>query len=156
MFTSRADSPTAYRGLWGESCVWSLAISVLISIVDGLSKIVRQEGPLGLFRGTSLALVGVSSGAIQFMVYEKMKTWGFERKRKQYAGAGMVFGAEADKLVCCPFKNKFRSTEKPDPVKFFLYRHVSLQQNYFPIGNLSLPSGSVPYTSELFWIVKLN
>lgn len=21
MFTSRADSPTAYRGLWGESCV---------------------------------------------------------------------------------------------------------------------------------------
>jgi len=81
MFTSRADSPTAYRGLW-----------------DGLSKIVRQEGPLGLFRGTSLALVGVSSGSIQFMVYEKMKSWGFERKRKQYARAGKVYGAEADKL----------------------------------------------------------
>ena len=31
MFTSRADSPTAYRGLWGGSCVWSLAISVLTS-----------------------------------------------------------------------------------------------------------------------------
>jgi len=81
MFTSRADSPTSYRGLW-----------------DGLSKIVRQEGPLGLFRGTSLALVGVSSGSIQFMIYEKMKSWGFERKRKQYAGAGKVYGAEADKL----------------------------------------------------------
>ena len=109
MFTSRADSPTSYRGLWGESCVWLLAISLLISIVDGLSKIVRQEGPLGLFRGTSLALVGVSSGSIQFMVYEKMKSWGFERKRRQYARAGKVYGAEADKLVRCvlgPFQNQ--------------------------------------------------
>jgi solute carrier family 25 folate transporter 32 len=37
------------------------------------------------------------------MVYEKMKSWGFERKRKQYAGAGKVYGAEADKLVRCTF-----------------------------------------------------
>ena len=77
----------------------SLPISGLILIVDGLSKIVRQEGPLGLFRGTSLALVGVSSGSIQFMVYEKMKTWGFDRKRRQYARAGKVYDLEADKLV---------------------------------------------------------
>ena len=91
------------RSMGWKSCVWSLAISVLISIVDGLSRIVRQEGPLGLFRGTSLALVGVSSGSIQFMVYEKMKSWGFERKRKQYARAGKVYGAEADKLVRCTF-----------------------------------------------------
>jgi len=88
---------------------------------------VRQEGPLGLFRGTSLALVGVSSGSIQFMVYEKMKSWGFERKRRQYAREGKVYGAEADKLVRRPFKNKIRNTEKRDPVKFCLYRHVSLQ-----------------------------
>jgi len=81
MFTSRPDSPTAYRGLW-----------------DGLSTIVRQEGSLGLLRGTSLALVGVSSGAIQFMVYEKMKAWGFERKRKQYARVGKVYDVGADKL----------------------------------------------------------
>ena len=52
-----------------------------------------------MFRGTSLALVGVSSGSIQFMVYEKMKSWGFERKRRQYARVGKVYGAEADKLV---------------------------------------------------------
>ena len=104
----------------------------------------RQEGPLGLFRGTSLALVGVSSGSIQFMVYEKMKSWGFERKRKQYARAGKVYGAEEDKLVRCAFRpvqNKIRNTKKRDPVKFCLYRHVSLQQTYFPIGNLPLSSG---------------
>ena len=103
MFTSRADSPTAYRGLWGESC-FLVASDFSANFVDGLSKIVRQEGPLGLFRGTSLALVGVSSGSIQFMVYEKMKSWGFERKRRQYARAGKVYGPEADKLVCCTFR----------------------------------------------------
>lgn len=81
----------------------SLAILALISIVDGLSTIVRQEGPFGLLRGTSLALFGVSSGAIQFMVYEKMKAWGFERKRKQYAREGKVYDAGADKLVRCTF-----------------------------------------------------
>ncbi|KAF8164894.1 mitochondrial carrier domain-containing protein [Crassisporium funariophilum] len=81
MFTTKPESPNAYRGLW-----------------DGLSTIVRKEGPLGLFRGTSLALFGVSNGAIQFVVYEKMKAWGFERKRKQYARAGMVYDTEADKL----------------------------------------------------------
>jgi solute carrier family 25 folate transporter 32 len=67
---------------------------------DGLSTIVRKEGTLGLFRGTSLALFGVSNGAIQFMAYEKMKAWGFDRKRKQYERAGKEYIMEADKLVC--------------------------------------------------------
>jgi solute carrier family 25 folate transporter 32 len=40
------------------------------------------------------------------MVYEKMKSWGFERKRKQYARAGKVYGAEADKLVGCTLSKK--------------------------------------------------
>ncbi|KNZ77684.1 Mitochondrial folate transporter/carrier [Termitomyces sp. J132] len=81
MFTSRADSPSAYRGLW-----------------DGLSTIVRTEGVLGLFRGTSLGLVGVSNGAIQFVVYEKMKKWGFDQKKRQYQKAGKEWNVDADKL----------------------------------------------------------
>jgi solute carrier family 25 (mitochondrial folate transporter), member 32 len=52
-----------------------------------------------LWKGTSLALVGVSNGAVQFMAYEEMKRWGFERKRKQFAKAGKVMGPEDDKLV---------------------------------------------------------
>lgn len=75
-------------------------MTVLYALVDGLSTIVRKEGALGLFRGTSLALFGVSNGAIQFVVYEKMKAWGFERKRRQYQIAGKVYDKEADKLVC--------------------------------------------------------
>ncbi|KAG5634690.1 hypothetical protein H0H81_001095 [Sphagnurus paluster] len=81
MFTTRADSPTAYRSLW-----------------DGLSTIVRTEGALGLFRGTSLALVGVSNGAIQFVAYEKMKKWGFDRKKRHYQKTGQEWNTDADKL----------------------------------------------------------
>ncbi|KIP05824.1 hypothetical protein PHLGIDRAFT_91681 [Phlebiopsis gigantea 11061_1 CR5-6] len=81
MFTTTPDNPVAYRSLW-----------------HGLNSIYREEGMKGLYRGTSLALVGVSNGAIQFMGYEKMKVWGFDRKRKQFAAQGRQFGPEDDKL----------------------------------------------------------
>ncbi|ESK96915.1 mitochondrial fad carrier protein [Moniliophthora roreri MCA 2997] len=81
MFTSQANSPDAYRGLF-----------------HGLQTIVRNEGVQGLFRGTSLALFGVSNGAIQFMAYEEMKRWGFERKRKQFEKQGKAWSTEVDKL----------------------------------------------------------
>ncbi|KAF8883418.1 mitochondrial carrier domain-containing protein [Infundibulicybe gibba] len=81
MFTTRADSPTSYRGLW-----------------HGLRSVVQTEGIPGLFRGTSLALFGVSNGAIQFVAYEKMKKWGFDRKKKQFEKAGMEWTPEVDKL----------------------------------------------------------
>ncbi|KAL1729376.1 mitochondrial FAD carrier protein [Schizophyllum commune] len=67
MFTTPADAPGAYKGLW-----------------DGLTTLTRTEGVPGLFRGTTLALFGVSNGAIQFMLYEEMKGWAFERKRKRW------------------------------------------------------------------------
>jgi len=81
IFTTPPNSPTAYRG-----------------VVHGLSSIVRTDGYIGLFRGTSLALVGVSNGAIQFMGYEKMKRWGFERKRKQFKKSGRAWTPDVDKL----------------------------------------------------------
>ncbi|KAJ6567377.1 mitochondrial carrier domain-containing protein [Mycena vulgaris] len=81
MFTTRSDSPTAYRGVW-----------------HGFSSIVRSEGVLGLFRGTSLALFGVSNGAIQFVAYERMKRWGFELKKKQFELAGRPWTTDVDKL----------------------------------------------------------
>ncbi|KZT12673.1 mitochondrial FAD carrier protein [Laetiporus sulphureus 93-53] len=81
MFTTRAGSPESYRGLW-----------------HGLTSIYRMEGIRGLYRGTSLALFGVSNGAIQFMTYEEMKRWGFERKRQQFAQAGRAYTPADDKL----------------------------------------------------------
>ncbi|KAF5336943.1 hypothetical protein D9611_002885 [Ephemerocybe angulata] len=81
MFATAADSPNAYRGLW-----------------DGLSTIVKQEGWKGLTRGTMLALVGVGNGALQFVAYEKMKTWGFERKRRRAERAGIPYDQNTAKL----------------------------------------------------------
>ncbi|KAI0352751.1 mitochondrial FAD carrier protein [Trametes cingulata] len=81
MFTTRPKDPTAYRSLW-----------------HGLTSVYRNEGIAGLYRGTTLALFGVSNGAIQFMVYEEMKRWGFERKKRQFAKAGREYTTADDKL----------------------------------------------------------
>lgn len=68
-------------------------------MTDGLSSIYRAEGISGLYRGTSLALVGVSNGAIQFTAYEEMKRWGFERKKRQFSKDGKEYTTNDDKLV---------------------------------------------------------
>ncbi|KAG6375027.1 mitochondrial carrier domain-containing protein [Boletus reticuloceps] len=81
MFTTRADDPKSYRGLW-----------------HGLSSIYSTEGIRGLWKGTSLALFGVSNGAVQFTAHEELKQWGFERKRGQFARAGKTMTPEDDKL----------------------------------------------------------
>ncbi|KAJ3476789.1 hypothetical protein NLI96_g10915 [Meripilus lineatus] len=81
MFTTNAETPTAYRNLW-----------------HGLTEIYRTEGLAGWYRGTSLALVGVSNGALQFMGYEEMKRWAFERKRRQFTKEGREWTTSEDKL----------------------------------------------------------
>ncbi|CAG8447673.1 6990_t:CDS:2, partial [Acaulospora morrowiae] len=48
-------------------------------LLDGLYRIARYEGIRGLYRGMIPAMFGVSHGAIQFMVYEEMKKWGYKR-----------------------------------------------------------------------------
>ncbi|CAE7211337.1 unnamed protein product [Rhizoctonia solani] len=66
VFTTQPGQPGAYRGLW-----------------DGLSSIYRTEGWRGLYRGTSLALLSVSNGAIQFVAYEELKRFSFDQKRRR-------------------------------------------------------------------------
>jgi solute carrier family 25 folate transporter 32 len=81
MFTTTANSAVAYTSLW-----------------DGLKSITKTEGVAGLFKGTSLALFGVSNGAIQFTTYENMKKWGFERKRRKLLESGAPPSSGDDKL----------------------------------------------------------
>jgi len=45
--------------------------------------IFRDEGWGGLYHGTLLALVGMSNGALQFMVYKQMKSWAFELEQQR-------------------------------------------------------------------------
>lgn len=82
MITTRWNDPTSYRGLW-----------------HGLSSVYRTEGVNGLFKGTLLALVGVSNGALQFMAYEQMKRFAFKQKRRMFERTGRPYTLEDDKLT---------------------------------------------------------
>ncbi|KAB5590191.1 Mitochondrial folate transporter/carrier [Ceratobasidium theobromae] len=50
---------------------------------DGLSSIYRNEGWRGLYVGTTLALLNVSSGTIQFVAYEELRRLCFQQKRRR-------------------------------------------------------------------------
>ena len=87
---------------WALECVRRLFFVFSLTgvgLAGGFRAIFRDEGLRGLYRGTSLALVGVSNGALQFMGYEKMKNWGFERKRRRVAKLGRAWTTDDDKLV---------------------------------------------------------
>ena len=71
--------------------------------LGGFRAIYRDEGWRGLYRGTTLALVGVGNGALQFMAYEQMKSWAFERKRQRSAKLGRAWTMQDDKLVRSAF-----------------------------------------------------
>lgn len=51
------------------------AVPVYSGLWDGLRSIYRHEGVRGWYCGAGLSLLGVSSGAIQFTVYESLKRW---------------------------------------------------------------------------------
>ncbi|OWT38459.1 solute carrier family 25 (mitochondrial folate transporter), member 32 [Cryptococcus neoformans Bt1] len=78
--TAKNDS-IAYRGLW-----------------DGFRSIYRMEGIRGLYKGSLLALVGVSNGSIQFATYEEIKRRRTEVKRRKYLREGKEWKVEDEKL----------------------------------------------------------
>ncbi|ORY32165.1 putative flavin-adenine dinucleotide transporter [Naematelia encephala] len=81
IFGTPKSDPTAFRGLW-----------------DGLSRIYRTEGTRGLYKGSLLALVGVSNGSIQFATYEEIKRRRTDLKRRVFERAGKHWRVEDEKL----------------------------------------------------------
>jgi solute carrier family 25 folate transporter 32 len=53
----------------------------------------------GLYKGSLLALVGVSNGSIQFATYEDLKRRRTEAKRRRYLKSGREWRVEDEKLV---------------------------------------------------------
>lgn len=154
MFTTRADDSKSYRGLW-RACFRSRHLTCSeVSLTDGFSSIYNTEGMRGLWKGTSLALVGVSNGAIQFMAYEEMKRWGFEQKRKQFARAGKTMTPEDDKLVRIT-RPDARSFIHLHPVEHGLYRHVRRKQVVCTRDDVPIPGHSFAPTSGTRLLVRL-
>ncbi|GAA94233.1 uncharacterized protein L969DRAFT_102531 [Mixia osmundae IAM 14324] len=58
------------------------------NVWDGLVTIARHEGLRGLYRGTALALIGVSNGAIQFVAYEDLKARARDRAQRRSRAQG--------------------------------------------------------------------
>ncbi|TXT15614.1 hypothetical protein VHUM_00117 [Vanrija humicola] len=82
VFATPAKDPNAYSGLWRS-----------------LKRIYAAEGMRGLYRGSLLALVGVSNGSIQFATYEEFKRRRIERKQRKFAERGREWRQEDEKLT---------------------------------------------------------
>jgi len=98
MFTTSPDSPLAYRGLIRTLPLHNRGLYSDIG-TDGLGRIYHEEGARGWWKGTSLALVGVTNGALQFMFYEEMKKRGFEYQKAQRERDGVRWEQDEEKLV---------------------------------------------------------
>ena len=92
--TGRRDP--AYSGLWRET---SRPMSRVQLTTGALRTIYTREGIQGLYKGSLLALVGVSNGSIQFAAYESIKRYRADLKRKLYEKQGKEWRTEDEKLV---------------------------------------------------------
>ena len=59
------------------------------SFIDGLRRILQEEGARGMWRGLVPSLLGVAHGSVQFAVYEKMKD---TRRRQRRGQVGRELG----------------------------------------------------------------
>ena len=66
-------------------------------VLDTFSTIVKEEGPLGLYRGVSAALILTSHGTIQFFAYEYIKE--FLQNRREMGRLDPLWMGAAAKLV---------------------------------------------------------
>lgn len=97
------------------------------SLRSSLAHIYRNEGFRGLYKGTGLALFGVSNGAIQFMAYEQLKRYRSNVALKKRGGVvpASELGSEGQvKLVSSGWRS--RRSVNPGPYRAFrLHAHTS-------------------------------
>ncbi|KAH6571505.1 hypothetical protein BASA50_003512 [Batrachochytrium salamandrivorans] len=122
MCTQKATDPGAYR-----------------HVIDGLVQVVRHEGVSGLYRGIVPALVGVSHGALQFMVYEEMK----------HLRTNIVHSADMDKLntleyICMAATSKVFATIFTYPYQVVKSR-MQVQSSYVS----TLYSGTIGTVTQI-------
>ena len=75
----------------------------VILIVDGLKQILRVEGIRGLYSGLTPSLIGISHGAVHFMLYEELKKWRIHQKvgssNPQLTNGEWIFASTVSKTL---------------------------------------------------------
>ncbi|GAA6061169.1 hypothetical protein JCM10212_005755 [Sporobolomyces blumeae] len=129
MYTTSASSPKAYKG-----------------VLHGLYTLCREEGFRGMSKGMTLALIGVSNGAIQFMTYEELKKWRVESRRKRL-GAG-ISEEEVKKLSNLEYILMSGSAKLVAIAITYPYQVIRSRIQYQPtisrLSNLDKPYTSIP------------
>ena len=121
----------------------------------GFRAIFHDEGWRGLYRGTSLALFGVSNGALQFMGYEKMKGWAFERKRRRVAKLGRAWTTDDEKLVCISaFPLRVPTIIISKSVQYGVYGHVWRVETRRVVRDLSVPSHPLTHAGNVHLLMQ--
>ncbi|KZV73549.1 mitochondrial carrier [Peniophora sp. CONT] len=122
MFTAPPGSPAAYSGLF-----------------HGLRDVYTHEGVRGLWRGTLLALVGVSNGALQFMAYEELKRLGFARKRKAFERVGREWKPGDERLSNTAYTVMSGASKIFALVATYPYQVVRSRMQALPISSSGTP-----------------
>eukprot|EP00300_Choanocystis_sp_HF-7_P042448 c9198_g1_i1.p1 GENE.c9198_g1_i1~~c9198_g1_i1.p1 ORF type:complete len:313 (+),score=55.97 c9198_g1_i1:36-941(+) len=82
-----------------------LTVKPYRGMLDAGATIVREEGFLGLYRGTFSALLLTSHGAVQFAVYEKFKVWAkdLDMEGRFFSRSALTFamGASSKLIAAC-------------------------------------------------------
>jgi hypothetical protein len=94
-----------------------------------------------------VAVFGVSSYAIQFMTYEKMKAWGFARKRAKLAKQGTVIPRDEDRLASISAILKDVGADYTSQEQYNVHCHERSKQDLRHDGNIPVPSGSITSSS---------
>ncbi|KIR27762.1 solute carrier family 25 (mitochondrial folate transporter), member 32 [Cryptococcus deuterogattii 99/473] len=130
--TAKHDS-IAYRGLW-----------------DGLRSIYRTEGIRGLYKGSLLALVGVSNGSIQFATYEEIKRRRTDLKKRKYLRAGKEWKVEDEKLTNTEYILASGSSKLVAIALTYPYQVVRARiQNFSPTP--TVPKLTIPSVISSIW-----
>jgi solute carrier family 25 protein 33/36 len=77
------NAPISARGGVGAASVPPKPSSYYNGYMDAFSRIWKEEGPRAFYKGLGASLLGISETVMQFIIYEKLKSFLDQRKHKQ-------------------------------------------------------------------------